>query len=572
MWETLKLGDALEYAGIYKDGEVKMSTIFMAVIMMGILGATSLSNLATLIAQDATLIALFGLSNLEQKQLYRGLASVSINQYHQWMVLFIKSLQADPRTASRKDGATLGDTTQVAKPHSHKIPGVHIMFLHSEKRFTKGVEIITTHYADSDKDYPLFMEFYEPNEETKAERKKEKARKAAKVNGRKPSEVLDYLTNLAQSGEQPESVILSGNRLNAIFRAGIEKLGFFWLGVSDNRRVYLLDGQEKKQKAKELLNQVKNLEWVEDTDAMARYADYGLADSTIGRVRLIVVEQMADGVKTLYLAPETSDRTKIFSELSNLLIREKGKAESGILHQMIKILRLSRESGIIAQNAAFDAWFCVPWFIKEVLSLGFVRVITKPKENFNYIYKEKTYKLSKLWELLSDHDFCEHQYEKKTCQLASLLVQMAGLGQVKLVFVRQLSRRGNKELYFVLMCTDDKFSDKDVLRIYKLRWKIEVCYREVKQNHCFGKFHSQNSLTNFGQTMLSLVAYSFVQIQKLLLPSLNEKTLGWIKDEYLSVIIQLVPRPDGTYFIDFPRWLIEIGLPDWDSFRLPEST
>ena len=69
-----------------------------------------------------------------------------------------------------------------------------------------------------------------------------------------------------------------------------------------------------------------------------------------------------------------------------------------------------------------------------------------------------------------------------------------------------------------------------------------------------------------------MVAYSFLQIQKLLLPSLNEKTLGWIKDEYLSVIIELVRKTDGTYFIDFPRWLIEIGLPDWESFILPKSS
>ena len=273
---------------------------------------------------------------------------------------------------------------------------------------------------------------------------------------------------------------------------------------------------------------------------------------------------MADGVKTLYLAAEDSDLSLIYEQLSNLLIREKGKQESGILFQMLELLKLGRESGIRAENATFDSWFCVPWFMKAVLELGFSRVVTKPKENFNYIYQGDIYKLSQLWDLLTQNKFYEYQYKGKTYQLAELLVEMSGLGTVKLVFARQLSRRGNKELQFVLMCTDSDCQKEDVLKIYKLRWKIEVFYREVKQHHCFGNFHSQNGKTNFGQTMLSLVAYSFVQLHQLLQPSLKEKTLGWIQRQYLSVIVNLVENPLGGYFIEFPSWLIDLGLPHWD--------
>ena len=204
MWESLKLDQALEQVGIYKDNGVPMSTIFMVVIMMGIMGATSLNNLAALIAQDATLTVLFGLEMLNEKQLYRGLGTIKIDQYQNWMKLFIKSLQADPRTQSRPNGAVAGDTTQVEKRYSHKIPGIHVIFLHGEKRFTRGMELISTHYADEDKDYPLFIDFYRPSEEAKAARQEEVARKKAGVDARKPQEVLNYLTQLVTQDQRPQ--------------------------------------------------------------------------------------------------------------------------------------------------------------------------------------------------------------------------------------------------------------------------------------------------------------------------------------------------------------------------------
>ena len=63
----MKLGQALEQVGIYKDSGVLINTIFMVVIIMGIMGAASLNNLAALVAQDATLTVLFGLEMINVK-------------------------------------------------------------------------------------------------------------------------------------------------------------------------------------------------------------------------------------------------------------------------------------------------------------------------------------------------------------------------------------------------------------------------------------------------------------------------------------------------------------------------
>ena len=85
------------------------------------------------------------------------------------------------------------------------------------------------------------------------------------------------------------------------------------------------------------------------------------------------------------------------------LAREKECQESGILHQMLDLLR-SAKAGIKSENVAFDSWFCIPWFIREVLGLGFARVVTKARENFNYNCEGQGYKLAQLWDLLSKKD------------------------------------------------------------------------------------------------------------------------------------------------------------------------
>lgn len=573
MWDQLGLDQALERVGIGKEG-LPYSAIFIIVLLMGIMGAASLHQLVGLVPQDAALLAMLGLHQVEEKQLYRGLAQVRVAEYQAWMGELLQRLQHDPRSRSLKEGVVIGDTTQIVKRDAHKIPGVQILFVHSEKIFAKGMEIVTTHYADDHKDYPLFMEFYQPDEAVLAARAAKKVRHQAKVDGRKPASVLAYLKKQIAEGHPPELVTVAGPHLNQSFIAGLAELAVPWLGVSDQRRVYTLNGSREKQKAKTLLDQATPRRWLEDPDLGYRFAALGSAASSLGQVRLVVAEHMADRVRTLYLVSAETGEAEAMAAINLVLSREQAKQETGLLNLTLNLLKLGREATIRAENAAFDRWFFVPWFIQAVLQLGFKRVVIKAKAGFSYTYQGQTYDLPDLWELLSEQDFKPHQCQGKTYWLAALRVDLKGVGPVKLVFVRQPMRRRQGLLASVLMCTDVDYPDPDVLRVYLLRWRVEVFYREVKQNHCFGQFHAQNLETNYGQTLLSSVAYLFEKLLRWLVPALAQQPPGWVRKNYLNVIITLVlidtpENPD--YVIEFPGWLLDdYGLPDWDTFSLSE--
>ena len=576
IWDKLGLEAALALVGIHKDG-LPLSTVFIVVLLMGVVGATSLFGATQLLPTDAALCIMLAVSALDEKQVYRGLASISIAQYQAWMGQLLGALQADPRTASRPDGVVISDSTQVTKNSAHKIPGVHILFLHSEKHFARGVELLTTHYADGDKDYPLFLDFYEPDAATVAERAADKARRAAAVDGRKPAAVLAYIEQQVTAGPPPPLVIVSGPRLTPTFIEKLTALSVPWLGVSDGRRTYTLTGQAApctfgSQTAKHLLASSQPRHWQDDADLGYRLADLGTASSCIGAVRLLLAEHMADGVRTLYLTPATLSATEALARLILVLEQEQQQRESGILQRTLELLCLSRLAGIRAETATFDRWYFVPWFIQAVLRLGFQRVVIKAKAGCKYTYRGQDYDLDQLWPLLPPQDFVPHERNGRTYHLADLAVQLKGVGRVKLVFVRQPTRRGDKALEAVLLCTDTSYANPQVLRAYLLRWRIEVCYREVKQQHAFGQFHAQDMAINYGQTMLSLVAYLFVTLTRLLVPALRDRTLGWIKAHYFNAIVRLTvtddpndPRP----VVEFPGWLLDdCGLPPWESFVL----
>jgi IS4 transposase len=137
---------------------------------------------------------------------------------------------------------------------------------------------------------------------------------------------------------------------------------------------------------------------------------------------------------------------------------------------------------------------------------------------------------------------------------------------VQLVFVRQLSRHKKVLRSFVLVCTDVQFAPAAVLEAYLLRWRIEVAYREVKQNHAFGRTLSTELEQVYGQLVLSFLAYTCLSVTRLLTARLQDKTLGWIKREYFNALVEFRIAVDGSLTILFPPWLLDsYGWPEYDT-------
>ena len=109
-----------------------------------------------------------------------------------------------------------------------------------------------------------------------------------------------------------------------------------------------------------------------------------------------------------------------------------------------------------------------------------------------------------------------------------------------------------------------RFAPLDVLRVYKLRWYIEVCYRECKQNHGLGHFHARTWETIYGQILMSFLAYICLSLTRLLNPHLRDQTLGWVKRHFFNSLVHLSISPTGETIVELsPTLLDDYGLPDF---------
>jgi hypothetical protein len=560
-WEALHLDEALEEVGIVKAGGLAVGCILLVVLLFGVMNVTSLSGLAEAVGQDLALCAVLGIQALEQKMLYRMLAAITVTQYQAWMSQVVRTLQQDPRTASLPSGVTAGDETQVSKRYGTNMPGIRVIFLHSEKVFTLGYDIVSTLYADWKKHYPLFLGIYQPDEAQQARAAKAKECKQLKVDRRKADDFVRWLCHQVEEGKQPQVVELSGNQLSPRMRGELDGMGVTWVGVSDQRRHYTLRGETEGVKAKALLARTVERQWINLDDIGYRIAFLGTATCTLGQVMLVVVEHMDDAVRQLYVLP-VQEKAEATSLLSLVLSQTPDGVPSGKLRLMLDLLRLGRQAGIRSETATFDRWYFVPWFILEVLALGFKRAVIPAKAGFNYTYGDQTYDLPELWELWCPQDFEDVTCRCRSYRLLSRQVGMKDLGVVQMVFVEELNHKGEVVHRFVLMCTDLRFPPLDVLRVYKLRWYIEVCYRECKQNHGLGHFHARTWETIYGQILMSFLAYICLSLTRLLTPRLRDRTLGWIKRHYFNSLVCLSISPTGETLIELsPTLLDDYGLP-----------
>jgi hypothetical protein len=566
-WQRFKLSEHLAQVGVFKDG-LPLGHILLVMMLFGLLNASSPADVVRQVNRDTVLCAILDLERLEEKQLYRGLAMLTVADYRAWMRGFLRALQKDPRTASRREGVLIGDGTQVRRSYSQKRGQaqrwLRVIYLHSEKQFDFGYEVESTHYADVEKDYPLLAEIYEPSPAQVAEQAAARQRQALGLDLRRTADRITWLQQQMAQAEPPQWIELGGRDLNAKMRAVVEELNVPWVGISGPRRKYHRQGRSKPQSAQAVLKTKASRQWV-DLPALGYQLGWlGPATSTMGAVVLLIAEDVASGQRWLYVLPPQS-QTEAIAQVTRVLERDQEKGMSR-LDVMVTLVKESLQAGIRAETGVFDRGYMAPTFIGQVLNAGLRRVIVPAKRGFNYLVDGADHALPDLWTRLTEEDFQDVTHEDRHYQVAPQRARLNGLGDVQLVFVRQLSRRDRHLLHtFVLVCTDVHFAPTAVLRAYLLRWKIEVGYREVKQNHAFGRTLSTTLEVVYGQLVLSFLAYTCLSITRLLTTRLRDKTLGWIKRHYFNAIVESETAPDEELTVLFPPWLLDsYGLPEYD--------
>lgn len=135
---------------------------------------------------------------------------------------------------------------------------------------------------------------------------------------------------------------------------------------------------------------------------------------------------------------------------------------------VLKLIENTLNVGITADYVLMDTWFTNEPMIKGLRNIG-LDVIGMVKSNYRYRYTGQLMKLAEIRKCLPSGN--------KSDIIGSLLCETKDGIPVKLVFIRH---RNKKNDWFVLASTDLSLDDKEIVRIYGMRWEIEVFFKASK--------------------------------------------------------------------------------------------
>ncbi len=181
--------------------------------------------------------------------------------------------------------------------------------------------------------------------------------------------------------------------------------------------------------------------------------------------------------------------------------RKKELTKSKII-MMLEMFQNAIVNGFVPDYVLMDKWFISEKILKEIRESkkGKIHVIAAcKKDKRKYIYHGKAHTATELLK--------KNQEKKKRCRslktsYISILVEYKGI-PIRLFFNKP-GRRKNWEL---LVTTDVKLSFINALKIYRIRWGIEVFFKESKQHLLLGKCQSQDFDAQISDITLSMIRY-----------------------------------------------------------------
>lgn len=138
--------------------------------------------------------------------------------------------------------------------------------------------------------------------------------------------------------------------------------------------------------------------------------------------------------------------------------------------QIPGMLQRALNAGIDASYVLMDSWFTHPPLIQDIKAQGMDVIGMVKNLKQRYLVDGTPVSLKDLYRLA-------HPVSGKKNILRSIHTTQANGVPVKIVFVRN---RNKKSDWLAILSTDCTLSDQDIIRIYGMRWDIEVFFKTIK--------------------------------------------------------------------------------------------
>ncbi|EKN69961.1 IS4 family transposase [Schinkia azotoformans] len=138
--------------------------------------------------------------------------------------------------------------------------------------------------------------------------------------------------------------------------------------------------------------------------------------------------------------------------------------------QLPDMIKRALTNGIDASYVLMDSWFTMPPLVKAIVEQGLdvIGMVKETKQRYNV--NGKLVSLKQLYRLAQPT-------ESKKGILRSIHTVMANGTPIKVVFIQN---RNKKSEWLAILSTDCTLTEQEIVRIYGMRWDIEVFFKTAK--------------------------------------------------------------------------------------------
>ncbi len=183
--------------------------------------------------------------------------------------------------------------------------------------------------------------------------------------------------------------------------------------------------------------------------------------------------------------------------------KRKKEVDSNKIDSTISMIKRSLRKGFQFEYVLTDSWFFCSKLLKYICSLGGSVHLVSMARLGNAKYKIlPTNKCMSSKQILTNHKRKAHTNRNYNAKYIRIQSDYQGV-RVVLFFINI----GKGENWRLLVSTDTNISFNKLMEVYKIRWTIEVFFKESKQYLLLGKSQSQDFDAQIADTTLSFIRY-----------------------------------------------------------------
>jgi len=198
----------------------------------------------------------------------------------------------------------------------------------------------------------------------------------------------------------------------------------------------------------------------------------------------------------------------------------------------IALIKRAVKHGFVPDYVLCDSWYSVEKLIKAVgqLKKGIIHFLGMVKmDKRRYDYQDQKFNAKELKKKLKPTMM--KRAKQLNAYYIEVIVNYSDIGRVKL-FLTRFSKRSKWRL---ILSTDLNLSFQQAMKIYNIRWTIEVLFKDCKQHLNLGKCQSNDFDAQIADTTISLLVYMMLSFHKKIH---SYPTLGALFADYRDEFIE----------------------------------